>query len=273
VFLAHKNDNKGGYIPVTQLKNNWVVVNTEDPFLVSNVCPHQNSLISVDEGTGNRTCPYHNWTFTLDGQPLTSGRTGHYCKNEKALEKKDVYTLNNMLFSLPVNCPEISFLDLSHMNLIEHRIDRVAASADKVMDIFLDVDHIQTIHAGVYDRVGMPNIDNSTVDWHYYNWGSLQLVRKQDQIGAVWLAVYPGTMIEWQEGALFVTIAVDTNTGCDVFVFKYKDSRYGFGNWRTNDEMWEIAWKQDREQAELIKKLPQHNLEESKKHFRAWNKS
>jgi hypothetical protein len=152
------------------------------------------------------------------------------------------------------------------MRLIEQRIDKVKAPLTAIMDVFLDVDHIQTVHKGVYDQIGLSNID--TVEWHYYLWGSLQLVPSRQKIGAAWLSIYPGTMIEWQPGALFVTVAIPAaQNETDVHIFKYSDDD---ANWNLNENIWELAWAQDKEQAELITDFAMDNLEDSKKHFRQW---
>jgi hypothetical protein len=96
----------------------------------------------------------------------------------------------------------------------------------------------------------------------------LQLVSKGGNYGAAWIAVYPGTMIEWQPGALFVTVATAVSEfEADVHVFKYSDDEEV---WKLNDSVWELAWAQDQMQAELITGFTNNNLEESKKHFRQW---
>jgi phenylpropionate dioxygenase-like ring-hydroxylating dioxygenase large terminal subunit len=270
MFLAHKNDHKGMHFPLEQLDKTKVLVNVEQPFMVSNICPHQNSIISTVPGQGNRVCPYHNWSFTQEGIPVTSGRTIHYCKNETPLEKFPVHTFNNLLFSNPVNCSELDFLDLSNMELVEQRVDVVDADPTTIMDLFLDVDHIQTVHLGVYERIGIPKIDN--VLWTYFDWGSLQLVKHDDVVKAAWLAVYPGTMIEWQPGAMFITVCTPDSEKTKVSVFKYKDTRYNDKNWQINSDTWEIAFSQDKHQSESIVRFSDINnhLEESKIHFRSW---
>jgi phenylpropionate dioxygenase-like ring-hydroxylating dioxygenase large terminal subunit len=267
MFIAHKNDiSAGGYKPVEQQGKKTAVVNNGDFKLMSNVCPHQLSLLATQSGSGNRICPYHNWTFNLDGNPVTSGRTAHYCKNTIPLTSTPLYEFNSMLFDISINCKELHWLNLSSMRLIEQRIDKVKAPLTAIMDVFLDVDHIQTVHKGVYDQIGLSNID--TVEWHYYLWGSLQLVPSGQKIGAAWLSIYPGTMIEWQPGALFVTVAIPAaQNETDVHIFKYSDDD---ANWNLNENIWELAWAQDKEQAELITDFAMDNLEDSKKHFRQW---
>lgn len=267
MFIAHKNDIPlNGYIPIEQHSKKNVVVNNGDFKLTSNVCPHQLSLISTRPGIGNRVCPYHNWTFDLNGDPVTSGRTAHYCKNSIPLNSQPLYEFNSMLFDKLITCKELDWLDLSSMKLVEQRVDKVKASSTTIMDVFLDVDHIQTVHQGVYDRIGLPNI--TKVEWHYYSWGSLQLVPGSQGVGAAWLAVYPGTMIEWQPGALFVTVADGNQFETNVHVFKYKDMSSTSQQWNVNQDIWETSWQQDKAQAEIITAPTDHHLEPSKQHFR-----
>lgn len=270
MFLAHTNDLKNKtYIPLAQKDNLQVLIGQNGYALVSNVCPHQGSIISRSAGdTDIRVCPYHNWSFELNGTPIASGRTNHYCQNTKALPSVPVHECLGMLFSKPVVCEHLHWLDLSNMKLMEQRVDLVKASSTTIMDLFLDVDHIETVHAGVYDQLGFKDI--SEVQWHYYNWGSLQLVRKGEVYGAAWIAVYPGTMIEWQDGALFVTVSESiSNNETRVHVFKYMDITRE-EDWSINESVWETSWAQDRAQAELIKIVSDKNLEESKLHFRKW---
>jgi hypothetical protein len=77
-------------------------------------------------------------------------------------------------------------------------------------------------------------------------------------------------MIEWQQGALFITVATACVGGANVQVFKYSDTE---DSWQINEEVWETAWAQDKELAERIVSFGNKNLEESKQHFRNWLKS
>jgi hypothetical protein len=77
-------------------------------------------------------------------------------------------------------------------------------------------------------------------------------------------------MIEWQRGSLFVTVIEKQNTDqSNVHVFKYTN---GSEQWNLNNTVWETAWKQDREQAELINEVNFENLEIQKLHYRNYLK-
>ena len=275
--VNHLNDNE--YTPFGDGKN--IIANVGGNYqLVSNVCPHQKSLISTQKGQGNRVCPYHGRSFYLDGKPLGDGRLA--CKNDTPLKSELLYEWNHLLFTLPIELTK--FADFSNLKLVEERTDIVTGNAITIMDIFLDVDHIPVVHTGVYDQIGLTNV--CEVEWEYFDWGSVQYVPrdtgyadefestlldedKNNKYGAVWLAVYPGTMIEWQPGAVFITVnGVTENNQTPVKVYKYRDTRYSERNWELNEEIWEKAWAQDKHQASLIVEVCSDNLEEQKLHFR-----
>ena len=269
MFLAHLNSIIPNYYePLTQFQNRMVLINDGTVKLVSNVCPHQKSLISTTSGTGNRTCPYHSWSFNLSGIPIASGRTAHYCKNETPLTTQPVYEWNGLLFSSPIDFDlNINF---KNMQLVEKRIDTVHSRYENIIDLFLDVDHILGVHRGVYDKIGISNIDN--IEWKYFKNSNVQYVYNgHKEIMAAWITVYPNTMIEWQPGALFITVVLpSTDQLSKVIVYKYKDNDSSNDLWKLNEEVWETAWSQDKQQAEIITEFNQDNLEESKMHFRCW---
>jgi phenylpropionate dioxygenase-like ring-hydroxylating dioxygenase large terminal subunit len=259
MFLSHKSSaTPNSYQVLNQFNREKVLVNSNGAQLVSNICPHQQSLISTTNGTGSRVCPYHNWSFTLEGQPITSGRTESYCKNSKPLESNEVYEWNSLLFTTPMDFTITH--KFNNMILMENRIDIVKTDYKTVMDIFLDVDHIQTVHTGIYDMIG---ITNTNVKWDFYKNGNVQTVAQ----GAEWIALYPYTMIEWQQGSLFITVALPNGDTSNVHVFKYMDSNNS-DMWKLNELVWETAWAQDKKQAELITKFPEDNLESQKIHYR-----
>jgi phenylpropionate dioxygenase-like ring-hydroxylating dioxygenase large terminal subunit len=267
MFLGHVTDVvDNGYKPLQQFQNKKVLVKENEKYsLVSNICPHQKSLISTKAHFGNRMCPYHNWTFEVSGQPIASGRTSSYCKNTTPLEVNEVYHYHGLLFDTTISFPIIK--DFKNLKLIEERMDIVKANPENIMDLFLDVDHIQCVHPGVYDKVG---IDNINVEWTYYDNGSIQMVKQ----GACWIALYPYTMIEWQQGMLFVTIAEKVNKNkSKVYIFKYRDMTLPLSDWLINETVWETAWHQDKTQAELITEFTETNIEPSKHHYRQWLKN
>ena len=268
MFLALKQDlAPNTATPLAQHNNNLCVVHAKGFHLISNVCPHQNSRIAC-ETTQQLKCPYHGLEYTLDGQGIG---------NDFELKTLPVYSDQVMLFDQPMH--GIFPVNVGYMDLMQHREDTVKATPNVIMDVFLDIEHIPVAHAGVYDNIGITHFDN--IQCSYFDQGSLQVVPAQqtlhihedDQrygIGACWMAVYPGTMIEWQPGALFVTVARPDPQGSRVQVYKYRDTRYSMLDWSNNSIVWETAWEQDRKLAENIVAPATENLDQLKQHHRAW---
>lgn len=260
----------GHVIPLPQYDNRVSIVNNGTWSLMSNVCPHQNSrIVRCATAHDHLQCPYHGLKFDHNGAGVDNSYT---------LEKWPAYQNQTMLFDQHVSC---TFpIDTKDMTLVEHRQDIVNASPATIMDVFLDIDHIPVAHAGVYEQIGITGIGDLT--WSTFENGSIQFVPAQEgmdmvpgdrqyNLGACWMAVYPGTMIEWQPGALFVTVAHSINeTTSRVQVYKYKDNRYWEEAWAMNQQVWETAWAQDRELAESIVYPAMENLDELKQHYMVW---
>lgn len=285
VFLAHRSDvpleiKK----PLSQFSLKKLLSNNNNIFnLLNNVCPHQGSLILSNESK-NIKCQYHGWGWDISGNPISSGNT-KVCNSYK-LNSQAVFEKNNLLFTSDIDLSAISNIDLSYMKLITERVDVVPCKFTNIVDVFLDVDHIPVVHTGVYNDIGIDESVN--VSWNYYEWGSIQSVKKnsnyspefldtllkipEEELAAFWITIYPGTMIEWQPGALFVTVCIPDSDYTNVCVFKYRDTRYCDKNWMINSNMWETAWKQDKHQASVIVNRCNYvpHLEESKIHYRNW---
>lgn len=285
MFIAHVSEILDGMKkPLSQFEKTKAISNDNGGFkLYNNICPHQGSLI-ISKCAKNFTCRYHGWSWDKNGDPIGSGNT-KICNNFK-LSSKDVFIKNNLLFSSDVDISSVSMIDLSYMRLQEEKIDRVDCDYKNIIDVFLDVDHIPVVHPGLYDQIGIAG--DANVDWKFTENSSLQLVKKkneysqeysktllgsaEEQLGSFWLCVYPHTMIEWQPGAMFITVCIPGREFTDVCIMKYKDTRYSNLNWKINSEIWETAWVQDKEQSESMARCldTHHHLEESKIRFRKW---
>ena len=285
MFIAHSNDVPLNFKkPLAQYQNKKTLINDNEIFkLINNICPHQQSLI-ISKMQEKLQCQYHGWSWDNSGLATGSG-SAKIC-NKHPLRTKDIVNVNGLLFADEIDLSAISNINLQHMKLVEERIDIVNANFRHVIDVFLDVDHIPIVHEGVYDKMGITG--DTDVEWFYYPWGNLQLITKnsnidseyentflgieEEKLTAFWLTVYPYTMIEWQPGAMFITVCTPDSEKTKVSVFKYKDTRYNDKNWKINSDTWEIAFSQDKHQSESIVRFSDINnhLEESKMHFRSW---
>lgn len=286
MFLAHKNDIKENcWRVLDQIQRTQVLLNDNGQYrLQSNICHHQGSLLRTGQGRGLASvCPYHGFSWDRNGQPVGVGTVGHAngaspCANDRALLEQPVYEWSGFLFSEPIP----SKINVSgNYQLAEYRVDRVRSSSVPIMDLFLDVDHIPLVHKGLYDNIDIPSVSN--IRWENWAGGSVQYVPKEGSTwvdhdldyGALWLAQYPGSMFEWQPGAVFITVAEavdDRNT--DVHVFKYQDRNYSDSVWKTNQDIWETAWRQDCEQSQRLepgwRTVGINHLDPEKQYFRQY---
>ena len=263
MFLGHINDLNNAEWKVLPHLKEWALYNNQQYSMSSNVCPHQGSLLKDCSGKNTRACPFHGWSFKITGEPLGSGTTS--CANNEKLENKSVYIWNGFIFSEPHDLPSVDFLDTTHLQLEEMRVDRVNASFSSILHLFLDVDHIPVVHPKVYSQ-----LMSKEIEWEIRESSSVQLVPvdsnfsndyiqstlpedRNNKYGAGWFTVYPYSMLEWQPGAWFITVCNPVNDQTtDVTVYKYRDKRYSDVNWELNQSTWETAWSQDRAQSELL---------------------
>ena len=270
MFLSLTSDLKPGEVrPLTQYQNKKFLANDAGSFKIgSNICPHQGSRI-LSAQTDNIKCQYHAWTWDITGNPTGAGTT-QVC-NTKKLSMKDAFDNNGFIFDNDFNMPELPIF-LGNFKLIEHRVDSVKVSDPRhIMNIFLDVDHIPMVHKNVYDNMGI--IGDPDVEWEIFDQGSIQKVYRSDlgsrSLAFMWVAIYPYTMIEWQEGSMFITDVIKQENGItDVAVYKYVD--YSYPKWKENESTWETAWSQDKSQAEQMAVMLLPMLEESKLHYLQW---
>lgn len=259
---------------LAQLDNRQMLINHEGHLhICSNLCPHQGSRL-VRTTTNAIKCPYHGLEFELNG----AGKQHSY-----NITRRPLYEISNMLFDQDLDLEKLP-VNLAHMQLQQQRVDKVLASVDTIMDVFLDIEHISVAHPGVYQRIGIDFGDQ--IKTRIFDHGSLQLVPvarinhiisqdkhrdRAQQLGALWLSIYPGTMIEWQPGALIVTMATPGREGMtNVHVRQYKDSRYSDDSYKLNCEVWETAWAQDQDLSENIMHFSMNPDEPLKQHHREW---
>lgn len=265
MFLGHTTDLLDGQAKsLDVLENKKILINTNGNYKIgSNICPHQNSRIISGIQTELR-CQYHGWAWDMLGNPKDSGAST-VC-NKQQLHMRQAYEHRGLIFEEKLDLTIIENLSFENLRLQEYRIDTVNADPKISMDIFLDVDHIPIVHNGVYDLLGIEG--RADVKWDYADWGSMQTVSNESgKVIARWIAIYPYTMIEWQDQALFVT---RNFTDTQMAVWKYKDVTETDENYNINSLMWENAFAQDKAQAEQMVRFPSANLEEAKIHYRNW---
>lgn len=291
MFLGHQNElTNNQWKVLVQSGNTRTLTNDNGTYRIqNNICLHQGSRLRQGCGNGlNVVCPYHAWSWNKEGKPLASGWVGHSkasekCINDKTLPTHSVFNWSGFLFEYEI---EMNDIDISgNYELVEYRLDHVKSSFIPIMDLFLDVDHIPAVHPELYSAIDVPSAKD--IEWKTWDGGSVQYVstlagsnpewetlaaQKKVPYGALWLAQYPFTQFEWQPGAVFVQINQPiSDVETQSHIFKYRDRNYSDKNWEINEQVWETAWQQDKEQAERLEpgwRFNQKHLEKEKVNFR-----
>ncbi|MEH7515420.1 aromatic ring-hydroxylating dioxygenase subunit alpha [Gottfriedia acidiceleris] len=190
-----------------------------------NVCTHRASKLEERE-CGNKKmlqCPYHAWTFTLDGHlnraPNMKGLqfdAEDFCLKQPKLE----IVASFIYINLDENASSMSevfgnlFDGLKDYPLEELKIARVQEDIVKcnwkvTVDNYLECDHCPTIHKGFVNTLDMDNYEISTFDNYSYQGVPLRSgTNEPDKLGqsAKYYFLYPNMWISVNPGLPNVSI-------------------------------------------------------------------
>jgi phenylpropionate dioxygenase-like ring-hydroxylating dioxygenase large terminal subunit len=170
--VARESDvpNVGDYLPRTIAGEPLVVVRAKDGALnvLSAVCRHQ-GMVVADGSPGNCTtfvCPYHLWTYGLDGRLLGAPameRTTSFVKAEHSLPRLPVEIWNGFVFTTFNPDPRPLAPSLVGAEHVLRNYDLAAAHhlPDEspvlpwnwkiMLENFVDGYHAHRLHKGIYD--------------------------------------------------------------------------------------------------------------------------
>ena len=176
-FLCHaeKLREPGSYVTTSIEGQSVVAMRGEDGVLKAfyNVCKHRGHELLSGEGRARRiTCPYHAWTYNLDGQLLVAPRS-EYLENfhtgEICLDSVQIETFCHLVFvnldpqALPLAeqsgdlASEIMQYapDLDKLTFAARLTYRVRANWKSVIDNFLECYHCPVAHKGFSSMIDM----------------------------------------------------------------------------------------------------------------------
>ena len=199
--------------------------------LLSNICRHRQAVMLEGQGqTESIVCPLHRWTYNLKGELVGAP---HFPEDPcRHLKSTPLQRWNGLLFEGPEaiakelqSTPFMEQLDFSGyvLNRVQHH--ECNYNWKSFIEVYLDDYHVAPFHPGLGQFV-----DCNALHWHYGEHFSVQSVgitdlkhsatpvyrRWQEQVlrmhpeglppyGAIWMTIYPNTMVEWYPKVLIVS--------------------------------------------------------------------
>ncbi len=162
VGLSNLVPTAGSYATVQMGDKPVLVTRTEDGSVAAmlNVCRHRGAEIASGCGEASRlSCPYHGWTYRLDGQPAARRRPEHFdnlpdeglvrlpCKEEHGL----IWVCPAPDGSIPENPLAGIESDFEPLDFADHRLFATSTFTRQinwklVIDTFLEVYHVPVLH-------------------------------------------------------------------------------------------------------------------------------
>jgi choline monooxygenase len=176
-FLCHEEKLRepGSYVTLSVEGQPVVATRTRDGELKAfyNVCKHRGHELISGEGKVNKfTCPYHAWTYNLDGALVVAPRSEHienFEPREICLDKVQVEVFCHLVFvnldpdavplaeqSGDLASEVMSFApDLADLTFSTRLTYRIKANWKSVVDNFLECYHCPVAHKGFSSMIDM----------------------------------------------------------------------------------------------------------------------
>jgi choline monooxygenase len=217
----------GSYVTAEVAGEPVVVVRGSDGELRAffNVCRHHAAAVVTEaEGRAQRLrCPYHGWTYSLEGELRGTPEFEGVCRFEKAengLVPARLETWEEFVFvavegsALSINAAlgdfgaRMAALDLSSLRFRERRVYEVACNWKVYVDNYLDGGyHVPHAHKGLssvldysaytIETAGRACLQSSPIDAEK---GDPDAGSTRRGTAAHYLWLYPGFMVNWYEG-------------------------------------------------------------------------
>ena len=227
------------YVP-PQMQDAKILIHNENGIeLISNICRHRQATMLEGRGAiKSIVCPLHHWTYQLNG---TMQGAPHFPETPCLhLHKTPLQNWQGFLFSGGqqilddiAKIPTLKELDFTDYLLDRVEVEEYNFNWKTFIEVYQEDYHIEPFHPGLGKFV-----DCNDLRWEFGEWYSLQTVglnenlRKagspvygqwQEQVlryyknelpryGAIWLTLYPNTMIEWYPGTLVVSSVIPNGT-------------------------------------------------------------
>ncbi len=203
--------------------------------LVSNVCRHRQALMLRGRGNAKRiVCPVHNWAYGLDGKQVAAP---HFPENPCLdLAAAELIEWRGLLFAGPCDAADdlAPLDDWPELAADDYVLDRIDYEEHDVnwksfIEVFVEDYHVAAVHPGFRtfvnaddiraprvlagerffgEKVAVRNPFGAAGSPHFAEYQRLLLDvddGRPPAFGAIWLAFFPSTLLEWYPHAHIVT--------------------------------------------------------------------
>src|SRR5687768_5696232 len=227
-----------------------VVVRGNDGVLRAffNVCRHHAAAVMTEpEGKAAQLrCPYHGWTYSLEGELKETPDFSGVCDFERAsngLVPLELAEWENWVFVKIDQRPAISLVDFLGQDLVEqmagldlrnlHWFERRHYSFDCNWKVFVDnyLDggyHVPYLHKGLDSVLDYSNYMIENGERHCLQWSPMVSAGAEAQTGAVrrgeralYYWIYPNFMINWYDGLMDTNFVVPRGVDQTEVIFDF----------------------------------------------------
>ncbi|MGE5702258.1 MAG: aromatic ring-hydroxylating oxygenase subunit alpha [Clostridia bacterium] len=213
-----------------------------------NVCPHRGAEVELKQA-GNKKilqCPYHGWTFTLDGNlhkaPNFKGEGP--CAEHSRLRELRLEIHNALMFvTLNDNAPSFAeeykelLNDINRFTFM-HNLKRVRVNQrviksnwKAVIDNYLECDHCPIAHPGFVNTIDMSNYKIVNCENYTYQYGDIKEEKQQDYVGddktSRFYWIWPNMFASFYPGSNSVTtsqiIPIDADNTLAIYSYYFEN--------------------------------------------------
>jgi choline monooxygenase len=216
-----------------------------------NVCRHHAAAVMTAPvgRTNNLRCPYHGWTYSLEGQLKgTPDFTGvcNFDRAENGLVPVEIAEWEKWIFARvdPAKqsltdflgaklCAEVSTLQLNNLHWFERRYYQFDCNWKVFVDNYLDGGyHVPYLHKGLDSVLDYSNYQIENGENYCLQWSPLVSEGAEAQTGAVrkgdralYYWIYPNFMINWYDGVMDTNLVIPhgVNKTDVIFDFYFPD--------------------------------------------------
>jgi choline monooxygenase len=236
-LVAHLDELKenGDFVTFTVCNEPVLVMNNNGKIkAMSNVCRHRGTTLLNDlKGRVNKIrCPYHGWTYNLEGKLLGTPEfegVKNFCKEKNSLPEFSIKIISPLVFAClesPI-APAPDFPDFCHLKRIERRTYDLLCNWKVFVDNYLDGGyHVNYVHQKLAESIDYSQYKTVIGDHYVLQTSPLNNSNNLRTGIAQYYWFFPNLMLNFYDGYADInTVFPISPTECRVYFDFYFDTR------------------------------------------------